>query len=214
MLSDNRVNIILFPSLSIALSLFLQTLTTLNLNYNKIGEKGALHLADAFRKNRVSSVDYIFLSFASSHFNILIQTVTTLYLYQTKIGDEGTKHLAHAFRINNVNFIFSCSHLLATLFLHRHSLNYILETIESVMKEPNNWLMLSKITKWMPSSVHIYPLHLHVFIQTLTELSVSKNKIGVHGVQQLADAFRDNKVNTILCSSLLFHSLLFHTDTH
>jgi hypothetical protein len=66
----------------------------------------------------------------------------------------------------------------------------------------------------MSTSIHLYPLHLHVFIQTLTSLDVGLNKIGVHGVQQLADAFRYNTVNNILGSSLLFHSLLLRTDTH
>jgi len=36
---------------------FMQTLTSLDLSYNKIGEAGAKHLADVLKENKVSAFD-------------------------------------------------------------------------------------------------------------------------------------------------------------
>ncbi|CAF1629918.1 unnamed protein product, partial [Adineta ricciae] len=67
-------------------------LTTLNLNSNKIGAKGAQHIADALRTNT---------------------TLTTLDLDYNGIGAKGAKHIAHALRTNTT---------LATLNLRRNEI--------------------------------------------------------------------------------------------
>ena len=68
---------------------FTQTVTTLNLSFNQVGDKGAQHIADALRNNTVtlmlsSSIEY-------THRHFFIQTLTTLYLYNNQIGDKLTR---------------------------------------------------------------------------------------------------------------------------
>jgi Ran GTPase-activating protein (RanGAP) involved in mRNA processing and transport len=86
---------------------FTQTLTTLDLEFNGIGDEAAQHLADALQNNTVililsSSISYTYLHFFT-------QTLTTLNLNANQIGDKGAEHLADALRNSTVTIIFSSS---------------------------------------------------------------------------------------------------------
>jgi hypothetical protein len=77
----------------------MQTLTTLQLLANKIGDQGAQHLANALRQNKVTLLSFI-LTFAHS----FLQTLTTLDLPLNDIHDLGVQHLADALQENKVAF--------------------------------------------------------------------------------------------------------------
>jgi hypothetical protein len=79
---------------------FTQTLTTLNVWKNEIGDERAQHLADALRDNTVililpSSISY-------THIHFFTQILTTLDLEYNQIGAVGAQHLADALRDNTV----------------------------------------------------------------------------------------------------------------
>ena len=122
-----------------------QTLTTLDLRHDQIGDNGAQHLADAFRNNRVS----LFLSYFSSfhHIHFFTQALTTLDLGNNRIGDEGAQHLADALRNNTMTVFLSHSSSFHHIhFSHRHSPHYISYAIKSDPWEHNIWPMHYEIT--------------------------------------------------------------------
>jgi hypothetical protein len=89
---------------------FIQTLTTLYLSRNQIGDQGAKHLSDALLHNTVRQKNFFF-SLPLSHPTVFdfIQTLTTLDLRSNQIGDQGAKHLSDALLHNTVrqkNFFF------------------------------------------------------------------------------------------------------------
>ncbi len=93
-----------FHSLLIILFFTTQTLSTLNLDSNQIGNAGAQYLAGALRNNTV-----IPIIFHLSHYHLFlyIQTLKTLLLSSNKIGDEGAQHIADGLKNNTVIAIFS-----------------------------------------------------------------------------------------------------------
>lgn len=81
-------------------SLFVQTLTTLDLSWNGIGTTGAQHLAQAIPEMKVK-INCSF-HFFHLHYAVFIQTLTTLNLSDNEIEDQGAQHLAQALRNNTV----------------------------------------------------------------------------------------------------------------
>jgi hypothetical protein len=83
---------------------FTQTLTTLYLSINQIGQKGVQHLADALEQNKVTLIPphSSYQSFLTRHFT---QTLTALYLSNNQIGDQGAQHLADVLKQNKVTLI-------------------------------------------------------------------------------------------------------------
>jgi len=77
-----------------------QTLTTLNLESNTIGDKGAQAIAQALEKNQVREIFSFFISIR--HLFYLSQTLTTLHLESNKIGAEGAQAIALALQRNQV----------------------------------------------------------------------------------------------------------------
>jgi len=71
-LRQNTVSLILFASLSYCSSLYIKTLTTLDLTSNKLGPAGAEYLADALRHNNVRLV--LFASLLYLSFPLHIET--------------------------------------------------------------------------------------------------------------------------------------------
>jgi ABC-type uncharacterized transport system substrate-binding protein len=81
------VSLILSSSISYThLHVFTQTLTTLDLNYNQIGDAGAQYLADALRNNTVTLI--LSSSISYTHRHVFTQTLTTLDLNYMGIGDD------------------------------------------------------------------------------------------------------------------------------
>jgi hypothetical protein len=120
-------------------SYFIQTLTTLNLRENKIGDAGAQHLSGALLENKVRQI--LSSSFIQL-FLISLQTLTTLSLRENKIGDKGAQHLSDALLENRVRQIFSWSFIQLFLISYRHSLHSTFTAIKSEIKGQNislNW---------------------------------------------------------------------------
>ncbi len=85
------------------LHFLIQSLITLGLWGNQIGDQGTQHLADALQHNTVIHTLSSSISHLYSHF--LIQTLTALILASNSIGDEGAQHLANALQNNTVTYI-------------------------------------------------------------------------------------------------------------
>ena len=107
-LRNNTVSrIFSFSTQKTQIDFFTQTLNTLNLYWNKIGDKGAEHLSAALRNNTVSGV--FSSSTQKTQIDFFIQTLTVLNLRLNVIGDKGAEHLSAALRNNTVSRIFSSS---------------------------------------------------------------------------------------------------------
>lgn len=78
----------------------IQTLTTLNLAANEIGDEGMRHLANALQMNNVRQMFF----FHQSHVyqSYLTQRLTTLYLARNQIGNTGARYLADILQTNAV----------------------------------------------------------------------------------------------------------------
>ncbi len=77
---------------------FIQTLTTLHLGWNKIGDKGAQHLGDALKNNTVILILLSFISY--THLKLFIQTLTTLNLEDNNIQVEVKKEIDELIKRN------------------------------------------------------------------------------------------------------------------
>jgi hypothetical protein len=84
--------------------LLLQTLTTLDLHSNRIGDKGLVHLADVLTNHKVTNILHSFISLMP--ITLFTQTLSSLDLSKNSIGVAGTNALASALQYNNVIFIF------------------------------------------------------------------------------------------------------------
>ncbi|CAF3941382.1 unnamed protein product [Adineta steineri] len=89
-----------------------QTLTTLNLEHNEIGAKGAQDLANALQINKTLTTLNIYNSQigaeGATHLANALEineTLTTLNLGWNKIGDQGARNLANALQVNKVTTI-------------------------------------------------------------------------------------------------------------
>ncbi|CAF1456464.1 unnamed protein product [Adineta steineri] len=107
-----------------------QTLTTLDLQNNQVGDEGAQDLANALQINK---------------------TLTILDLGCNQIGAKGVKHLADALQINKVTPILVLIHLHCTSsFAHisyRHLPHSTSKVIDSVIKEQHVLPMLYELTR-------------------------------------------------------------------
>ena len=191
-----------------------QTLTTLNLERNEIGDEGAQHLARALKVNRVR------LDFSTSRHSSAIfishRHCTTLHLAVNEIGEEGAQHLASALQVNTVRLDFWTSWHSSAIFLsHRHSQRFILIGTVSAMMEDNIWQVHCKWTQWDSTSQHhrhssaIFISHRHSqrFILQRTKLAKKEHSIWqVHCKWTQWDSTSQHPDTPLLSSS--------HTDTH
>ena len=77
-----------------------QTLTTLYLEFNQIGDAGAQAIGRALERNQVSSIFNFFISI--SHLLYLSQTLTDLDLSSNNIRDAGAQAISQALERNQV----------------------------------------------------------------------------------------------------------------
>lgn len=80
---------------------FAQSLITLSLGQNHIGNIGAEHLAQALQHNQVIQQLLLFSS-TESFIHYFSQTLTTLDINGNQIGDDGAEHLANTLQQNQV----------------------------------------------------------------------------------------------------------------
>ena len=86
-------------------SILSQTLSTLHLSGDEIGDTGVEHLAAALRVHELSQIFFmlIIISLSPSQWS---QSLTTLNLSRNQIGAEGAKYRAAALKVNRVRQIF------------------------------------------------------------------------------------------------------------
>ena len=77
-----------------------QTLTTLDLQFNKIGAKGTQAIAQALTRNQVRFIFSFFISI--SHLFYSSQMLTTLTFNGNQIGTEGAHAIGQALERNQV----------------------------------------------------------------------------------------------------------------
>ena len=173
--------------------LLTQTLTTLHLGGNRIGEKGAQSIADALRTNTVSL--FLLLTHSPSHPHphhrrLLTQTLTTLYLGYNQIGEKGAQSIADALRTNTVSFSLLLTH--SPSHPHPHHRRLLTQTLTTLHLWNNeigekgaqsiadalrtNTVSFSLLLTHSPS--HPHPHHRRLLTQTLTTLDLGDNQIG------------------------------------
>jgi len=77
-----------------------QTLTTLFLRGNLIGDVGAQAIGQALQRNQVREIFSFFV--LTNRLFYLSQTLTTLNLDENEIGDAGVQAIGHALERNKV----------------------------------------------------------------------------------------------------------------
>jgi hypothetical protein len=130
-----------------------QALTVLDLNLNKIGEKGAHYLGEALRTNTVSEKESASSIYSS---RLLFNTVT--YYTQPRVdknwrqrGTISGRSLANKHgEWGKVCFIYL---LFLFVIWHRHLLNLISGTIKSETKGHNIWEKPCEQTRWARKSL-------------------------------------------------------------
>ncbi|CAF3923814.1 unnamed protein product [Adineta steineri] len=167
---------------------FDQTVTTLELGGNEIGNQGAQHLANALEGNKTLTTIYLGGNKIGDqgvqhlgHSLEINKTLTTLYLRGNKIGAKGAQHLANALESNKT---------LTILYLGGNKIG------DQGAEYLGNALRMNKVT----TILVLLPL-LHFtssFTQTVTTLELGGNEIGNQGAQHLANALRINKTLTTL----------------
>ena len=189
-----------------------QTLATLILCRNDIGDEGAQSLANAFQVNTVrrllcSSIAYSPVSLYTDTHNARSSEQRHRRWRRSVFGE--------CFATEHGEATFVRFDLLFTIFIaHRHSQRWTLAGTISVRKEHTLWRMHCKWTRWddfcaLRSLIH----HLYC-TQTLTTLNLQRNNIGVEGAQSLANALQVNTVRRLLCASSTCSPLSLHIDTH
>jgi hypothetical protein len=201
-------------------SYFTQTLTTLDLTGNAIGDIGAQHLSDALRQNTVRLRVFSSLPFSSNGFLFYTDTHYTQPLQQSNRSSRcTTSEWCITTEHSETKSLFISPFLIQRfLILHRHSLHSTSQAMQSEIKVHNIWVMHYDRTQWDSESFHLFLCHPTVsyFTQTLTTLDLYNNNIGVQGAQHLSDGLRQNTVRPRVFSSLPLSSngFLFYTDTH
>ena len=82
-----------------------QTLTTLNLRWNKIGVTGTQAIGQALQRNQVKYVLNFFTCTISLPY--LLQTLTALHLGYNEIGSVGLQAIGQALERNQVRYTFN-----------------------------------------------------------------------------------------------------------
>jgi hypothetical protein len=105
-------------SIHLCIYFFIQTLTTLCLRENQIGDKGAQHLAIALQQNKVTWVRLCFFVFTIH--SLFTQTLTVLNLGWNQIGNKGAQHLSIFLQQNKVNHL-DCAYSYSFIHLLFHT---------------------------------------------------------------------------------------------
>ncbi len=132
-----------FP-LSIHHYLSIQTLITLNLGCNCIGDGGAQHLAQALQNNRVRDVFFFPTTYSPLSFNTDTHHAQSfLQQYRCRRNTTSGASITKKHGERSV-LLYHC--VFTIIFRYRHSPRSIFEATISVQKEQNIWLKHYKTT--------------------------------------------------------------------
>jgi Ran GTPase-activating protein (RanGAP) involved in mRNA processing and transport len=166
-------------SIHLCIYFFIQTLTTLCLRENQIGDKGAQHLAIALQQNKVTWVRLCFFVFTIH--SLFAQTLIVLNLGWNQIGDEGAQHLANALQQNKVTLFRLC------LFVFIYAFVFFKQTLTTLELEQNriggegakylaSALQQNKVTS---STLSSFPNYLFTFSYRHSSHYTSRSMISV-----------------------------------
>ncbi|CAF0988062.1 unnamed protein product [Adineta ricciae] len=173
------------------------TLTTLNLSWNKIGDAGAQYVSDALRHNTTLTVLDLYdneigdagaqyVSDALRHNT----TLTTLHLSRNQIGEKGAQYVSDALRHNTT---------LTTLYLSRNQIGDAgAQYVSDALRHNTTLTILNLSWNEIGDAGAQYVSDALRHNTTLTALDLSRNKIGDAGAQYVSDALRHNTTLTAL----------------
>ena len=128
-----------------------------------------------------------------------MQTLVTLIIWCDEIGTQGAQYLANALEQNKV-ILLVLPHSSSS-----SSLNHV-DTRDICSYEQSNWCRRNAIpSKGFPTKqsnmtdiARAYSqLFSRYFLQTLTTVDLSHNKMGAQGAQYLANALEQNEVSSV-----------------
>jgi len=194
----------------------MQTVTSIDLSWNHIGDKGAQHLAEVLRINTVRKklthwlVFYYCVLFDTDNYvtealqewNWRQRSSTSGWSFGNQHGQKETNSFSCLLLLFGIWYRRLRHSTFATIKLENKALNIWLRLCESTRSERNKLIDLSSI-------IVCY------LIQTLTSLNLEINQIGDMGAQHLAHALQINTVTRKEPYWLVFYCcLLIHTDTY
>jgi len=197
----------------------IQTLTTLDLNGNRIGAQGAQYLGEALRHNTVRSLllhVFTIISFLSLSYRHSLHSTLTAIESELKVHNIWVKH-CDTIQWDHHSFMFlSSSH--SCLF--HTDIHYIPPLQQSNRRSRCTifgWRIATQYSEIITPSCFYHYLIPVSFIQTLTTFHLYDNQIGDQGAQYLGDALRHNTVRSSLLhvfTIISFLSLSYRHSLH
>jgi len=195
---------------------FIQTLTTLNLTSSRIGAQGAQYLGEALRYNTVRSLllhVFTIISFLSLSYRHSLHSTLAAIKSELKVHNIWVKH-CDTTQWDHYSFMFLP---LSHSYLFHTDTHYTQPGVQW------NWSSRCRILGWSIATQHSeiitascfyhHPIPVF-FIQTLTTLNLSINKIGAQGAQYLSEALRHNTVRSSLLHVFTIISFLSPSYRH
>jgi len=177
---------------------FIQTLTTLNIYGNQIGDQGAQYLGEALRHNTVrSSLLHLFtiISFLSLSYRHSLHSTLTTIKSELKVHNTWVKH-CDTIQWDHHSFMFLPSSHPCLFHTDTHYTRPALQSNRSSRCAIFGWSIATQYSEIITPSCFYYHLIPVSFIQTLTTLDLNDNKIGDQGAQYLGEALRHNTVRS------------------
>jgi len=177
---------------------FIQTLTTLNLEHNEIGEQATQYLGEALRHNTVrSSLLHVFtiISFLSLLYRHSLHSTSTTMKSELKVHNIWVKH-CNTIQSDHHSFIFLPSSHSCLFHTDTHYTLPVLQSNRRSRCTIFGWSIATQYSEIIILSCFYHHLIPGSFIQTLTTLDLSYNKIGEQAAQYLGEALRHNTVRS------------------
>jgi len=179
---------------------FIQTLTTLHLNGNRIGNQGAQYLGEALRHNTVRSLllhVFIIISFLSLSYRHSLHSALTSIELELKVHNIWVKH-CDTIQWDHYSFMFLPSSHSCLFHIDTHCTWPVVQWNQRSRCTIFGWSIATQYSEIITPSC-FYHHHIPVsFIQTLTTLHLNDNQIGDQGAQYLGEALRHNTVRSLL----------------
>jgi len=164
---------------------FIQTLTTLNLNNNQIGDQGAQCLGEALRHNTVrSSALHVFtiISFLSLLYRHSLHSTCATIKSELKVHNIWVKH-CDTIQWDHQSFVFLPSSHSCLFYTDTHYTRPALQSNRSSRCTIFGWSIATQYSEIIIPSCFYHHLIPVSFIQTLTTLNLKDNQIGDQDAQ-------------------------------
>jgi len=198
---------------------FIQTLTTLQLDSNQIGDQGAQYLGEALRHNTVrSSLLRVFtiISFLSLSYRHSLHSACRSTELEIKVPNIWMKHY-DTIQWDHHSFVFLPSSHSCLFHTDTHYTQSVAQSNRSSRCTIFGWSIATQHSEIITASCFYHHLIPISFIQTLTTLDLNGNQIGAQGAQYLGEALRHNTVRSSLLrvfTIISFLSLSYRHSLH